>query len=1569
MDFGAINTGVFRACYTQGASLQEITQREGEVLILDNRNYTLLLTDRTAKRHMRRGFDRRKMAMRLLVKVLEEYFNFPANKHRQALGFFLNRRGFSRVEESFDVEAFKYFPRGAWDALPESVKKGFDSPEKLHNKFNDLLADSIEEFKTLDAIISKTVLPYTQAKKAKSYIEKVSGCIEHRLQSQTIEETKTEQKKLSKIPESILDTWKNSGLDCLPDIPARWKKVNFLEWLNKAGRSDLERLHACIPVVIDSLKERSGHLFASVDTGTFEIENAQEAMHDHEHKDHNLNHLKHLRFAIHQIAEELRSGGRHRRKYFEEVTHDMASLKQHPHGYMQKLGEALEAHDQLDADKLNHIICHISNLELKPLRAYFNDKRHQRGDQWQPEKLADIVSRWFMKSWRVNTAKDGAAKVEAYTALRTAWQNHSGKSDMVQFWLDTEPELTIPPYQSHTNRRPPDCQSLVLNATYLNSRYPNWKTWLKVLMDDGDVLHLDLSDIKSSKDKALVDDSEQQCRQLQFALDRSQKSDSYKLNRIWSHYHRMQKHAINSDKYRDAKDCMEKEISESQLPNSLKDELKFEVKNSFGHFINKYYQTRRRARDGRFFIHPVTSKNRAKIGGNKHWHDETTILTLCSHRPRQKKHQLLLDFAAIVGLKPDNLVGQINKSGFDSITDFLENIKGLKINAEKAAKAQKDYRGRLKLETNKEKLQMSLLDARKRKAAIKKYPLAQLDERVQKLACQLAAKLWPDISESEQQQKAKRFQSIHSVSQIHNLVFKERSGFSNTCPACSMDNAMRTQMDAADCAFACRLPALSIRLIDGAVMRLVEHKSHEIAKRHWRMIEPRLKSGRDVSVPLILEENRFEFEPDLAALKGRKSKNKNHDPYSVFTKKEERVQKDAKGICAYNGQNLSDTGEIDHVIPRASIYGTLNDEANLIYVSRTGNGDKGKRSYSLSNLNNGYKKAQFDTSVDDEIRTWIYQTLLHCEPDITELPGRFYFGDYMSFITLDDDQQKAMRHALFLNEADPLRVMVIRSLQNRNRTFVNGTQRYFAQKIADKLYDRARKSGYQKRLSFDYFEFPADPQHPLSTQGLRHDLQLLDQVKAKGDKQESYSHFVDAQMAFLLAAEDHKNDGSMGISFAEDETVWPINKVTGEIQDQAYQAIMMKPKEVADSVRLERKASPDGVRTHRAFHRDNFYADRYFPVLVSIMDEALETRAGFSWGNAAQISGKQLQSLFQLVRLFAMEPGIRSLAESAEGWNEFCSRLLSLKETSLVCIPWNRQLIHEHCMENYSAKSLSQGLQYTKEIGMLLALAYQTQKKKIDEPKVIFDVLENEAKFLQKKYNHTTISLPFSREWEALKKAWIDHGEAEKGEQFQGFLVEYFLGSGQHMAAHHKIRKAFSLPVLNENAQYLQKRNTVSNGSVYQLIADSDSRKDGNKFKRLVLTKQGDLVEVINSPFVSKRMFYLKNKNEIHSGDDIVNIDPNRWYKMEQTDWPEGVKEISYKIDNVTRPKVQVILIEKDDIKSDEIFQHPLLKAKDKATRASIQKQVEEGKMLEYTTSGFSREIKSALLASLQRKS
>ncbi|KAF3980956.1 MAG: hypothetical protein HFP78_08930, partial [Methylococcales symbiont of Hymedesmia sp. n. MRB-2018] len=123
IDMGAKNTGVYYAKYEQNATFEQI-DKHGQVLVYGN--YTPLLTGRTTNRHTRRGYTRKELAKRLLKVILNEHFNFPSEQHTQAIGFLMNRRGFSFLEEEYAKEHLNNLPDGAWNALSNEVKNFFN---------------------------------------------------------------------------------------------------------------------------------------------------------------------------------------------------------------------------------------------------------------------------------------------------------------------------------------------------------------------------------------------------------------------------------------------------------------------------------------------------------------------------------------------------------------------------------------------------------------------------------------------------------------------------------------------------------------------------------------------------------------------------------------------------------------------------------------------------------------------------------------------------------------------------------------------------------------------------------------------------------------------------------------------------------------------------------------------------------------------------------------------------------------------------------------------------------------------------------------------------------------------------------------------------------------------------------------------------------------------------------------------------------------------------------------------------------------------------------------------------
>ena len=127
IDMGAKNTACYFAHYKKGSSLSEISKK-GKVFHLEKDKFTLLMSERTSKRHQRRGFQRRKLAKRLLVLILEQHFGMSlSKKDEQAVGFLLNRRGFTFLTEEYDQEILRHFPLSVYKYLPpvltEDVEK------------------------------------------------------------------------------------------------------------------------------------------------------------------------------------------------------------------------------------------------------------------------------------------------------------------------------------------------------------------------------------------------------------------------------------------------------------------------------------------------------------------------------------------------------------------------------------------------------------------------------------------------------------------------------------------------------------------------------------------------------------------------------------------------------------------------------------------------------------------------------------------------------------------------------------------------------------------------------------------------------------------------------------------------------------------------------------------------------------------------------------------------------------------------------------------------------------------------------------------------------------------------------------------------------------------------------------------------------------------------------------------------------------------------------------------------------------------------------------------------------
>ena len=1638
IDLGAKNTGVYFAHYEERSSIENI-EKEGKVYQLEKDKYTLLMANRTAARHQRRGYDRRQMVKRLFKLIWEKHFQLQWDKDvQQSTSFLLNRRGFTFLTEEYDAEILSRFPEEAFELLPEEFK--FVANKNGEYDFASALTEWANEGEEkvkncFDAInkepkrIAKREVFIGRTTRLKEYCET-------RKNDKKIEEPAKTRIKLSRLSRWIWDEWQECNVDGLDEnFVARDENNNSqVEWKSSDSFDLVTYLNnqtrdvAC--QILDSLPDTSNEKeilrksiwnFKAVN---FKLEGEDFTQPESPPENSNTKekavldwkklHLQHLAFALHLVLNELQSGGRHRRKYFKEVK-TVLENPLHTHCYLKSFCSKLQAGDfeSLDNEKLSRLIGHLSNLELKPLRKYFNNRAHRKSDYWNEADLSKIFNRWILREWRVNPEKDkdkARDKPGYYKKLQKDWGEYikTKPNTVVNFWVETDPFLTIPPYQDNNNRRPPKCQSLILNPTFLDNKYPEWQHWLEELgkletvekyLDD---FKDQLENLKSGKKNSYFPDKKTEmpldARVLQFIFDRAKDSDPLKLNEIYSHSKKWRQKQSTDQERQDAKSKLEKAIGCSHLPDGLKTDRDYDdigkelfKKETFLHLVCKYYKQRQRAKEGRLFIHPEYRyvKNRG-FENTGRFDDKNCLLTYCNHKPRQKKYQSLHDLAEALQIAPEKLK-EVCGTDVEKIIARMEketsNTSSLKANCDRAAKEQKGLRGRLKIDiqsvysivhNNQDKSPREALGNSRVKDAFSLYNFC---ERAKRLCCELTKELYPTEKQKSWRTDLERnpAAAVYLLAKLNNIAYKDRSGNSNTCPVCSADNAYRMQSieitkdngSSEYSAKAQRLPAIPTRLIDGAVMRMARIVGGAIAKDKWKKIREDLIAGKNVCVPIITESNRFEFEPSLKDIKGKPLKNadkKNRESgqEQLTTSKDERIKEASLGRCPYTGNPLGVGGDKDHIIPRSSGFGTLNDEANLIWASDDGNRKiKQDQEFSLTNLNPEYKQKQFETSNDQEITKQIVKEIWDSENE------KFTFGRYRSFINLTRDQQKAFRHALFLVGYD-LRQQVINAIDNRNRALVNGTQHYFAEEIANNLYKLYKKDPEIKKqglLSFDYFGVEAqssprgDGIYDLRKRHEEAGLLYEEYSKKKGDKQKPYSHLIDAQLAFAIVADAHKNEGSLKLDIPDSISLWPADTDTGEIfQKTIFGAIHITPEQLCER-KLERRKPNQTFFSHRSIHRDGIYAERYTPILVH--KETGKVRIGFDWKNSYELKDDETNREKLYFALQFNLQGTRLGLTQNNSLEELKNCLISngfRSKAEYFPVPLNVRSIHDYYIKNYST---SKGYrEYDDKMKFLRSLSWRTEKKKITTLEEAQKILSNENNF-QISLN---LTLPVREEWKRLIDKW-----EKTGLEDHDFLKNFFKVP-ETKPPHEKVRKVFSLPVKSGEGKFLIKRNSWNGEDIFQIVNDSDSRKlDTKAFIPVFIKNEERIGKLLSESACSERLFLLgENTDEYQNqiSNKIAEIDPYCWFPITVPDeLCKVVQNIEYRIDNITRPRIRITLngkLKPEQI--DTILGNRLLKPKDTQTlKTQLQEAGDQGVPIEYTGTGFNRSIGKVLFPVLEK--
>lgn len=828
-------------------------------------------------------------------------------------------------------------------------------------------------------------------------------------------------------------------------------------------------------------------------------------------------------------------------------------------------------------ERLARLLGHLSNLQLRAERWYFNAPHLMKSRGWEPEYFRKTLVRAFKYC---HPAQDkNKQHLELIAKLEAS-------KDVIDTLCTLDPELTIPPYEDQNNRRPPVDQTLLLSPEKLTKRYGDvWQGWAQrlaaacpALVPAADILErsTDRKSRSAVNGRAPLPTTVYQLSYaLQRAFDRSKGLDPYALRALAA--------SRQGNQITSAREALERSIGSQHIEQFLD-------------CAKRYYR----------------EVNDAKVGL---WFDNADgLLERSNLHPPMKKKILSLLVANI--LMADEAVGQ----------KFLQEvwhlpIKGRQTTASRCARIEavrKSIGGGFNIAYNK------ALYKKKNKSTcdVQDENLLKIHDLVEETADFIAEKL--HLSDEQK----RKFANPYSLAQLYTLIETDVSGFSSTTLAVHLENAWRMTMSettvdgetvrTAQCS---RLPAESARPFDGLIRRLIDRQAWEIAKRAAADIRNtvQFRNGA-VDVSIFVEENKFDFSASVADLKkNKRAKDKllaeGEKVKERWLDKDKRIRNASRNLSAYSDKKLPDNnGEIDHILPRSLLKDSrgvvFNAEPNLIYVLPEDNRDKGNQRYGLGKLKSNYLQAVFHTTDKTAVAAEI-------ERVVAELlkTGRLTFFDLLS-----EHEQDCVRHALFLDDASVARKAVLHFLETQRKARVNGTQIWMIRNLTAKI--KQELTAWCQDTGND-LSFHAATTDVSSAKLLRSKLTDLDADFDKPTIQPVASHSVDAFCSFVVGAAD--------TAIGSERDFYDEAGVVFGIYPQACEVIRLQAKPVED------KSNFGGV----AIFKEGIYAENFLPVFtlngkIWVGFETLNSERNRC--GAVEVSGKKPEELLAILAPFFEKP-------------------------------------------------------------------------------------------------------------------------------------------------------------------------------------------------------------------------------------------------------------------------------------------------------------------------------------------
>jgi len=645
----------------------------------------------------------------------------------------------------------------------------------------------------------------------------------------------------------------------------------------------------------------------------------------------------------------------------------------------------------------------------------------------------EILKKYF-KAFHYKSLKEKERRENLNNFISINPKNNKENKNLKDFLTSCPPKHTIPPYEDMNNRGTYKCNSLLVNPEIISD---DLKSVIDIILKNDNFSNILGIDNKTGEFNKSLDYSVS----IQRILDSTQEITSKELN--------------------------PRNVFKKSIPtciDAFKRVFGIKVYENLKEFAKKYYKEETQIISG---IHKINNSLFKKCSKNTPYKNNV-------------KHMLLKPIFSY----------DFTEEEADIFLDKLKNTKGLVIFLELISKEASQYKNNFKNTfiacKNKSSDENKMNFTKEIEKIVSKLGLHFLGIKDIFTTMEIKTSFLEDFENLNKDDDFSRF--VFCLRQVYDILFKDLNGFAKTCKICTEENATRSNGNV----IAKRLLSDVAKPIDGMLDMLLERLAYEISQE---ISEEDLKDINEFEI--LLEENRFNFEKDLRAIKNNKKEIFENDKNILDI-----------NICPYLGERIVD-GDYDHILAQSkTIY---NSKANMIYVSTKANQEKRDYEYPLDRINEKHLRIIFGSQDITTIKNIIKTDL---EPVYKNI------NTYTNFGNLKLKEQKAFRYALYLKNDKEYKEVFSWALEllkrDKLKAITNGTQKRLAKLIYEKLANKYPKyfisEDEQKQIIINSKTINCE-----LVRGTRNLLARDDKKLAKQEIQNLHSHCIDAMLVFYLA--------------------------------------------------------------------------------------------------------------------------------------------------------------------------------------------------------------------------------------------------------------------------------------------------------------------------------------------------------------------------------------------------------------------------------------------------------------------